>query len=85
MLWFRVPEKVYIKKGCTALALEELKTDMNKKRAFIVTDSFLFKSGMCKPVTDKLDSLGIVHTTFSDVEPNPTLKSAKAGAELMKS
>ena len=85
MLWFRVPEKVYIKKGCTAFALEELKTDMNKKRAFIVTDSFLFKSGMCKPVTDKLDSLGIVHTTFSDVEPNPTLKSAKAGAELMKS
>ena len=85
MLWFRVPEKVYIKKGCTALAIEELKTDLNKKRAFIVTDSFLFKSGMCKPVTDKLDSLGIVHTTFSDVEPNPTLKSAKAGAELMKS
>ena len=85
MLWFRVPEKVYIKKGCTAPALEELKTDLNKKRAFIVTDSFLFKSGMCKPVTDKLDSLGIVHTTFSDVEPNPTLKSAKAGAELMKS
>ncbi len=85
MLWVRVPEKVYIKKGCTEVALEELKNEMNKKRAFIVTDSFLFKSGMCRPVTDKLDSLGIVHATFSDVEPNPTLKSAKAGAELMRS
>ncbi len=85
MLWFRAPEKIYIKKGCTGVALEELKTDLNRKRAFIVTDSFLFRSGMCKPITDKLDSLGITHAAFSDVEPNPTLKSAKAGAEMMRS
>ena len=85
MLWFRTPEKVYIKKGCLPFALEELANAMGKKRAFIVTDSFLFKSGVTKKVTDRLDELGVVHTTFSDVAPDPTLGCAKKGAELMRS
>ena len=85
MLWFRVPEKVYIKKGCLPVALDELKTVMGKKRVFIVTDSFLYQNGYTKPITDKLDSMGIVHTTFFDVAPDPTLASAKAGAEQMRS
>lgn len=84
MLWFRAPEKVYIKKGCLPVALQELKQVMGKKRAFIVTDSFLFKSGFIKTITDKLDEMGIVHTTFSDVEPDPSLASAQKGAEAMR-
>ncbi|MBE6888498.1 MAG: bifunctional acetaldehyde-CoA/alcohol dehydrogenase [Ruminococcaceae bacterium] len=85
MLWFRAPEKVYIKKGCLPVALAELKQVMGKKRAFIVTDSFLFKNGYTKCITDKLDEMGITHTTFSDVESDPTLASAKAGAKVMES
>jgi acetaldehyde dehydrogenase/alcohol dehydrogenase len=85
MLWFRAPEKVYIKKGCLPVALDELKTVMGKKKAFIVTDSFLYNNGYTKPITDKLDEMGIQHTTFFDVAPDPTLACAKAGAELMKS
>ena len=85
MLWFRAPEKVYIKKGCLPVALDELKTVMGKKRAFIVTDSFLYKKGYTKPITDKLDEMGIVHETFFDVEPDPTLSCAKKGAALMTS
>ena len=83
MLWFRAPEKVYLKKGCLPVALDELKNVMNKKRAFIVTDSFLYNSGYTKPITDKLESLGIAHATFFDVAPDPTLACAKAGAEQM--
>ena len=85
MLWFRAPEKVYIKKGCLPFALDELKNVMGKKRAFIVTDSFLYNNGYTKPITDKLDEMGIVHETFFDVAPDPTLACAKAGAELMRS
>ncbi len=84
MLWFRAPEKIYIKKGCLPVALDELKSVMGKKRAFIVTDSFLYKNGYTKPIADKLDSMGIVHTTFFEVEPDPTLASAKAGAAQMQ-
>lgn len=83
MLWFRAPEKVYIKKGCLPVALDELKTVMGKKRAFIVTDSFLYKNGYTKPITDKLDEMGIVHECFFDVEPDPTLSCAKRGAAQM--
>ena len=83
MLWFRAPEKVYIKKGCLSVALDELKTVMGKKKAFIVTDSFLYKNGFVKPVTDKLDEMGIAYNIFFDVEPDPTLHSAKAGAAAM--
>ena len=83
MLWFRAPEKVYIKKGCLPVALDELKTVRGAKRAFIVTDTFLYQNGYTKPITDKLDEMGIVHTTFFDVQPDPTLKNAKAGAEQM--
>ncbi|MEE0964770.1 MAG: bifunctional acetaldehyde-CoA/alcohol dehydrogenase, partial [Ruminococcus bromii] len=84
MLWFRAPEKVYIKRGCMPVALQELKDVMGKKRAFIVTDSFLYKNGYTKPITDKLDEMGIVHTTFADVEPDPSLISAQKGAEVMR-
>ena len=84
MLWFRAPEKVYIKKGCLPVALNELDQVMGKKRAFIVTDSFLYHNGNTRAITDKLDELGIQHTTFFDVAPDPTLASAKAGAEQMR-
>ena len=83
MLWFRAPEKVYIKQGCLPVALDELGTVMHKKRAFIVTDSFLFKNGYTKCITDKLNALGIVHTTFFEVAPDPTLDSARKGAAAM--
>lgn len=84
MLWFRSPEKVYFKKGCLGVALRELKDVMNKKRAFIVTDSFLFNNGYTKPVTDLLDAMDIKHHTFFDVAPDPTLACAKLGAEAMR-
>ncbi len=84
MLWFRTPQKVYIKKGCLPVALSELKTVMGKKKAFIVTDSFLYHSGATRAITDKLDEMGIQHTCFFDVAPDPTLACAKAGAEQMR-
>ena len=84
MLWFRVPEKVYIKKGCLPVALDELKTVMGKRRAFLVTDSFLYKNGFAKPITDKLDEMGIAHACFFNVEPDPTLACAKEGAQQMR-
>lgn len=85
MLWFRTPEKVYIKKGCLPVALDELKTVMGKKRAFIVTDEFLYKNGYSKAITDKLDEMGITHTTFYNVAPDPSLASAMEGAKAMTS
>jgi acetaldehyde dehydrogenase/alcohol dehydrogenase len=84
MLWFRNPDKVYFKKGCMPVALSELKDVYNKKRAFVVTDSFLYMNGYTKPITDKLDEMGIVYTVFSDVQPDPTLANAQAGAAAMK-
>ena len=84
MLWFRAPEKVYIKKGCLPVALDELREVMNKKKAFIVTDTFLYNNGYTKPITDKLDQMGIQHTTFFDVAPDPTLECAVRGAEQMR-
>ena len=84
MLWFRTPEKVYIKRGCIPVALEELKYVMDKKKVFIVTDKFLFENGYTKVVTDKLNELGIDHTTFSNVLPDPTLGSAREGAKLIE-
>ena len=83
MLWVRMPEKVYIKRGCLPVAIEELKYVMDKKRVFIVTDTFLFENGYTKVVTDKLNELGIEHTTFSNVAPDPNLACAKEGAKLM--
>ncbi|HZK35299.1 MAG TPA: bifunctional acetaldehyde-CoA/alcohol dehydrogenase [Bacillota bacterium] len=84
MLWFRAPEKVYIKRGCLPVALDELKNVLGKERVFIVTDSFLFKNGYTKPITDKLDEMGIVHTTFFDVAPDPSLECARDGAAAME-
>lgn len=83
MLWFRAPEKVYIKRGCLPVALEELKNVINKKRVFIVTDTFLYENGYTKTITDKLDEMGIAHDTFFNVAPDPTLKCAKEGAKQM--
>ncbi|MBR2705068.1 MAG: bifunctional acetaldehyde-CoA/alcohol dehydrogenase [Clostridia bacterium] len=83
MLWVRMPEKVYIKRGCLPVAIEELKYVMDKKRVFIVTDKFLFENGYTKVVTDKLDEMGIQHTTFSNVAPDPNLACAKEGAKMM--
>ena len=84
MLWFRAPEKVYIKKGCLPVALDELKYVLNKKRVFIVTDTFLFENGYTKPITDKLDEHGIVYSVFYNVSPDPTLQCAKEGAKQME-
>lgn len=84
MLWFRTPGKVYFKKGSLGVALRELKEELNKKRAFIVTDSFLFNNGYTKPVTDLLDAMDIKYHTFFDVAPDPTLACAKLGAEAMR-
>ena len=84
MLWFRAPQKVYLKKGCLPVALSELKQVMGKQRAFIVTDSFLYQNGYTKPITDKLDEMGIQHATFFNVAPDPTLGCAKEGAAQMQ-
>lgn len=84
MLWFRAPEKVYFKKGCMPVALDELGTIMHKKKVFIVTDSFLYKNGYVKPIEAKLDEMGIQHTCFYEVAPDPNLSSATAGAAAMR-
>ena len=83
MLWFRAPEKVYLKKGCLPVALDELKNVMGKKKCFIVTDSFLYHNGYTKVITDKLDEMGIQHACFFDVAPDPTLACAKEGTKAM--
>ena len=83
MLWFRAPEKVYFKKGCLPVALRELKDVLGKKRAFIVTDSFLYKNGYTNVITNRLNEMGITYTVFSDVQPDPTLANAQAGAKAM--
>ena len=84
MLWFRAPEKVYIKKGCMPVALAELKDVLGKKKAFIVTDTFLYQNGYTKPITDKLNEMGIAYTVFSNVQPDPTLANAMEGAKAMQ-
>lgn len=81
MLWFRAPQKVYTKKGCLPVALDELKNVMGKKKAFLVTDSFLYKNGYAKPITDKLEEMGIQYACFFDVAPDPTLACAQEGAK----
>lgn len=83
MLWFRAPQKVYFKKGCMPVALDELGTVMGKKKCFIVTDTFLYKNGYVAPIEAKLDQLGIQHTCFYDVAPDPNLSSALKGAQAM--
>ncbi len=84
MLWFRTPEKVYFKKGSTPVALKELKDVYNRKKAFIVTDTFLYKNGYTKSVTAQLDEMGIKHFTFFDVTPDPTLACARAGVASLR-
>ncbi|MBQ1904720.1 MAG: bifunctional acetaldehyde-CoA/alcohol dehydrogenase, partial [Ruminococcus sp.] len=83
MLWFKAPEKVYFKNGCLPVALEELKNELGKKRAFVVTDTFLYKNGYAKCITDKLSEMGIAYHVFSDVQPDPTLANAQSGAKEM--
>ena len=84
MLWFRAPQKVYFKKGCMPVALDELGTVMGKKKCFIVTDTFLYKNGYVAPIEEKLDQLGIQHICFYDVAPDPNLSSALKGAQAMR-
>ena len=84
MLWFRTPEKVYFKKGCMPVALDELGTVMHKKKAFIVTDTFLYKNGYVDPIEKKLDEMGIQHTCFYNVAPDPTLQCAQEGVAQMR-
>ena len=84
MLWFRTPEKIYFKRGCMPVALNELGHVMDKKRCFIVTDQFLYKNGYTKPVEEKLDELGIVHSCFWDVAPDPTLQCAQEGVKQLR-
>ena len=72
MLWFRTPQKVYLKQV------------LGKQKAFVVTDRFLFQSGTVHCITDQLHELGIAYQIFSDVEPDPTLACAKRGAEEMR-
>ena len=84
MLWFRTPEKVYFKKGCMPVALDELGTVMHKKKSFIVTDTFLYKNGYVDPIEKKLDEMGIQHTCFYNVAPDPTLQCAQEGVAQMR-
>ena len=84
MLWFRTPQKVYFKKGCLPVALDELKNYYHKKKAFIVTDGFLFSNGHTKPITDKLDEMGITYACFYEVAPDPTLQCARRGVEQIR-
>ena len=84
MLWFRAPQKVYFKRGCMPVALDELGRVMGKKKCFIVTDSFLYKNGYVAPIERKLDEMGIQHTCFYDVAPDPNLSSAVKGAQAMR-
>ncbi|NLT17903.1 MAG: bifunctional acetaldehyde-CoA/alcohol dehydrogenase [Clostridiales bacterium] len=83
MLWFRTPEKIYIKKGCLPVALEELKAVLKKKRVFIVTDTFLYENGYTNHITKKLEEMGITYSIFSNVAPDPTLACAREGTEAM--
>ncbi len=83
MLWFRAPQKIYLKKGCLPVALQELKDVLGKKKVFIVTDSFLFQNGYTRAITDRLDAMGIQHTCFFDVAPDPTLACAREGVKAM--
>lgn len=85
MLWFRTPPKVYFKKGCLPVALDELRTCYHKKKAFIVTDEFLYANGYVKLLTDQLDNMGITHSCFYEVAPDPTLQTARKGVEQLNS
>ena len=83
MLWFRTPDKVYFKRGCTPVALAELGNELDKKRAFIVTDNFLYRNGYIKNIEKDLEKMNIKHTCFFEVEPDPTIACARAGAAAM--
>jgi len=84
MLWFRAPEKIYFKKGSLPTAIAELRDVYAAKRVFIVTDEFLYKNGYVNPLAKLLDEMKIAHTTFFNVEPDPTLACAKDGAKAMR-
>ena len=85
MLWFRAPEKLYFKRGCLGVALKELGKEVyNKKKAFIVTDSFLYESGFTKKITEILDAEGITHAIFFNVTPDPTIACANEGVKQMR-
>ncbi len=81
MLWFRVPPKIYFKRGATDLALREFE---GKKRAFIVTDRFLFDSGAVSEITDVFEQIGVDYQIFFDVKPDPTLHTVKQALEMVR-
>jgi len=81
MLWLQVPPKIYFKKGCLPVALDDLK---DKKRAFIVTDKPLFELGMIKNVIEPLKKMGVETEVFYDVEQDPTLACVNRGVEEMR-
>ena len=81
MLWYKVPAKIYFKRGALDLALRELK---GKKRAFIVTDRFLFNSGMTQGITNVLDDIGVDYQIFFDVKPDPTLSTINDAMMMVK-
>ncbi len=83
MLWYRVPNRIYFKSGCLDIALDEL-SDLGKKKAFIVTDKVLYDLGYAEQVTNKLESIGIDTKVFFDVQPDPTLATARKGAKEMQ-
>ncbi len=80
MLWFRVPPKVYMKYGCLPVALRDL---AGRQKAFIVTDRFLYSSGVLDDVLKPLEELGIRYEIFADVLPDPTLSTARQGLARM--
>ena len=84
MLWLRVPQKVYFKKGCLPVALNELRDVRASKKVFIVTDNFLFNNGVVMPIEKQLIDMGIQTQVFFDVPSDPTLSCAKKGAEMMR-
>ncbi|MBR2299866.1 MAG: bifunctional acetaldehyde-CoA/alcohol dehydrogenase [Alphaproteobacteria bacterium] len=81
MLWFKVPPKIYFKRGATDLALREFE---GKKRAFIVTDRFLFDSGAVRAITDVFEEIGVDFQIFFDVKPDPDLSTIEQALTMVK-
>lgn len=81
MLWYKVPPKIYFKRGSTDLALREFE---GKKRAFIITDRFLFDSGAVRTITDTLEEIEVDYQIFFDVKPDPTLSTVEQALAMVR-
>ncbi|URZ00756.1 bifunctional acetaldehyde-CoA/alcohol dehydrogenase [Clostridium felsineum] len=84
MLWFRVPEKIYFKFGCLQFALRDLK-ELNKKRAYIVTDKDPYNQNYVEPIIRILESIGVEFKVFNQLEKEASLKAIKKGTSEMLS